>query len=200
MARTGCITSFAITQEQGIAKGIRRIIAVTSEEANAAHALADQYAERISAALALEGKRQDDTLARLVTELEQYTLPFIRKAEFREQIEAGRKAFAVADRNRKMREVKEVCLTRSRGAAETDYPPQTTAFVKKTFETNPEKGFLCHLLDVNGNAKALAAATAGVKALQKCGCFLAVDTAANKLLYQCYAPKVCYLHCKRSMT
>jgi len=47
VAKTGDIKEFAITEESGIAKGIRRIIAVTGKQAREAHLRCHEMEERL---------------------------------------------------------------------------------------------------------------------------------------------------------
>ena len=65
VAKTGDIKEFAITEESGIAKGIRRIIAVTGAEAREATALAAEFERRLEDAQKLSGKEKEETLKHL---------------------------------------------------------------------------------------------------------------------------------------
>ena len=60
--RTGDIKSFVITEESGIAKGIRRIIAVTAHEANDATREANELSSRLDHIDKLSGKEKDAQL------------------------------------------------------------------------------------------------------------------------------------------
>lgn len=64
-ARTGDIKDFVITEESGIAKGIRRIVAVTGHEAQDVTRNADMFEARIKQAEQLAGKAKDVTLKAL---------------------------------------------------------------------------------------------------------------------------------------
>jgi len=65
VAKTGDIKEFVITEESGIAKGIRRIIAVTGAEAREATALAAEFERRLEDAQKLSGKEKEETLKHL---------------------------------------------------------------------------------------------------------------------------------------
>ena len=54
-----------ITEESGIAKGIRRIIAVTGPEAREAIALATEFERRLEGAQKLNGKEKEEVLKHL---------------------------------------------------------------------------------------------------------------------------------------
>lgn len=65
MAKTGDIKDFVITEESGIAKGIRRITAVTGLEAQAVTRLAQDLKARLDRAELLDGKEKDAALKAL---------------------------------------------------------------------------------------------------------------------------------------
>lgn len=62
MNKTGDIKDLVITEESGIAKGIRRIIAITGEEARQASYRARDAETRFEAIEKLEGKEKDKAL------------------------------------------------------------------------------------------------------------------------------------------
>ena len=62
MAKTGDIKDFVITEESGIAKGIRRIIAVTGEEARQASHLANETEARFESIIKLDTKEKEKAL------------------------------------------------------------------------------------------------------------------------------------------
>lgn len=59
MAKTGDIKDFVVTEESGIAKGIRRIVAVTGQEAQDVTRLADNFQDKLSNLERLTGKEKD---------------------------------------------------------------------------------------------------------------------------------------------
>lgn len=65
VARTGDIKDFVITEESGIAKGIRRIVAVTGHEAQDVTRVADTFEARIKQVELLTGKAKDTALKTL---------------------------------------------------------------------------------------------------------------------------------------
>ena len=65
VARTGDIKDFVVTEESGIAKGIRRIVAVTGHEARGVTRVADAFETRIKQVEQLTGKAKDTTLKAL---------------------------------------------------------------------------------------------------------------------------------------
>lgn len=57
--KTGEIKDFVITEESGIAKGIRRIVAVTGNEAAEVRRVADGLKTRLDQLEAMQGKEKD---------------------------------------------------------------------------------------------------------------------------------------------
>ncbi len=88
LASTGLAREFALVSETGIAKGVRRIEAVTGAAALAAHAAADALAERIKAALSLPAAGLRAEVAEIAAEIDELTMPTSRKAEHRAALAA----------------------------------------------------------------------------------------------------------------
>lgn len=65
VAKTGDIKHFVITEESGIAKGIRRITALTGAEAQRVISLANNFAERIKLADGLPSSAKEAELKAL---------------------------------------------------------------------------------------------------------------------------------------
>lgn len=86
LVRTGEAREFALTQEEAVAKGIRRVVALTGGAAMAAHAAADQLGERIGKAAKLSGEDLKSEQAELATQIDELTLPAARKAELRAEL------------------------------------------------------------------------------------------------------------------
>lgn len=59
VAKTGDIKDFVITEESGIAKGIRRIVAVTGHEAHEVTRAAQLLTEKLDGLEASSGKAKD---------------------------------------------------------------------------------------------------------------------------------------------
>lgn len=62
VARTGDIKQFIVTEESGIAKGIRRIVAITGHDAAEAQRVADSLTNRLNQIDAMAGSQKDAAL------------------------------------------------------------------------------------------------------------------------------------------
>ncbi len=82
---TGQIAAFALVSEEAVAKGIRRITALTGVAASAAARAADGVASRLAAAQSLSGPALQTALAEITAELETLTMPAARRHHLRAQ-------------------------------------------------------------------------------------------------------------------
>ena len=86
VSSTAKIGSFAVVSEEAVAKGVRRLTAVTGEAAKAA----EKTAQDLQARVAFASRQNDDDLAAAINELlqavEAATIPLSRKAEMRAEI------------------------------------------------------------------------------------------------------------------
>ncbi|KAG5299284.1 alanyl-tRNA synthetase [Histoplasma capsulatum G186AR] len=84
--KTGDIKDLVILEESGIAKGIRRIIAVTGEEAHEVQRIAKEFGERLRRFEKMELGPQKEIEAKLLqVDLNQLSISAVEKARFREQ-------------------------------------------------------------------------------------------------------------------
>ena len=114
VARTSDIRSFVVTGEIGIAKGIRRVVAVTGGEARRAQEEADRFAKKIEEVQILQGKELGAAVVALLKEIddagEDSTLPLLKKEEFRKQLNDLKKKFIDADKAQKAVKQEEVIV------------------------------------------------------------------------------------------
>ncbi|MFG0241614.1 MAG: alanine--tRNA ligase [Phycisphaerales bacterium JB054] len=88
VGRTSEAKAFALISETGIAKGIRRVEALTGVPAIAAHAAADDAEQRLDAAATLDATDLAGEASAIAAELDQLALPVARKAALRARLAA----------------------------------------------------------------------------------------------------------------
>ncbi|PWN22402.1 hypothetical protein BCV69DRAFT_276352 [Microstroma glucosiphilum] len=154
VAKTGDIGDFAIVEEGGIAKGIRRIVAVTGEEAQAAARVADEASARLDTIAQLKDRStKDAALKSFSVEIGQLEISVLKKAKLNERFSKVRK-----DHDTEQKKVDKEQGTMVSNAI--------TAYFAKGGE-GEDKTFLVKLFDVGSNAKALAAGIQTAKKLEK---------------------------------
>jgi len=172
VARTGDIKDVVITEESGIAKGIRRIVAVTGHEAQDVTRVADAFEARIKQVEQLTGKAKDTALKALSVELGQADISVLRKSDMRERLTALRKAL---DKETKEREM----------AANKTAVQAVVAF----FHKNPQAEAYFATLDVEGNAKILQAVVLQAKKLGRAVYVFSVDSEGGKVIHVNHVPE-----------
>jgi alanyl-tRNA synthetase len=175
VTKTGDIKLFAILEESGIAKGIRRIIAVTGEEALKADRTAQDFAKRLDRLEQLTDKNSVETeLKNMARDLDTMAISVVAKAEFRERYVKRKKAHDELEKVRQKEQAKEV-----------------TDAVKKYFEEHPESKYVVLSLDVGNNNKALLAATTYAKTnlKDKAIYLLSPDAASGRVAHNCIVGK-----------
>ncbi len=85
LAHTGEAGEFVLIAEEGVAKGVRRITAVTGAEAAAARKRAGELASRITGAGELDPRYLPAEIAALTPEIESAAIPLVARAKLREQ-------------------------------------------------------------------------------------------------------------------
>ncbi|KAF8530504.1 tRNA synthetases class II (A)-domain-containing protein [Hysterangium stoloniferum] len=172
VARTGVIKDFVVTEESGIAKGIRRIVAVTGHEAQEVTRVADALSAKFDLIEKKTGKDKDTALKAFTLELNQADISVLCKAQLRERFTKVRKAFD--DENK----AREKAANKIATDALTEY-----------FKENPNASCYIKLLDVGGNTKVLQAVAAHAKTLGKPVYTFSVDTEENKVIHVNFLPK-----------
>jgi alanyl-tRNA synthetase len=163
---TGDIKAIAILEEGGIAKGIRRITAVTGDEARLATQTANGFQQRLAS---LETEKdfdvKDQGMKQFGVELSQSEMSVVRKAELNDSYQKARKAHDG--------------LAKSRVAEQTKVVTDT---ITAHFADNTEATYIVHQFDIGANSKALQAGAALLKKMDKAGYLFsaAVDESAGK--------------------
>lgn len=184
LRRSGDIERMVIVSEEAIAKGIRRVIAVTGTEATKAvhrkDVLEKEVAE-LTKKLEDNEKTQQYTekmLTRLIVEMDdavsQSVISYWDKDQLRATLKGLKKRLDDLDKTRKAAVMNEV-VEQS----------------KKLIEDNPDQKFIVHEFKAGSNAKALDAAMKQVKALSPsmAAMFFSVDDEANKIVCMSCVPK-----------
>ncbi|KAH8828396.1 tRNA synthetases class II (A)-domain-containing protein [Flagelloscypha sp. PMI_526] len=166
VASTGLIKDLVIIEESGIAKGIRRIVAVTGHEANTANRVLGDLVTRIDLIEKKDGKEKDTGMKTLAVELGQAEISVVRKNELRDRLGAMRKTFD--------KQVKEREAAANKQALEQ---------LQKYFEDQKDALSYVSLVEVDGNAKALQSLVSGAKKLNKSVYLLSVDKSSGKVAH-----------------
>ncbi|KAI0313011.1 tRNA synthetases class II (A)-domain-containing protein [Amylostereum chailletii] len=172
VARTGDIKGFVVTEESGIAKGIRRIVAVTGHEAQEVTRKADIFEARLREVEQSSGKAKDTGLKTLSVELGQSDISLLRKTDMRDRLAVIRKAFD--------KEVKEKETAASKAAVEA---------VATYFQENPIATAYISSLSVDGNVKILQAVVLQAKKLGKAVYVFSADIEGGKVAHVNHVPE-----------
>ncbi|CCM06371.1 uncharacterized protein FIBRA_08629 [Fibroporia radiculosa] len=162
--KTGDITDFIVTEESGIAKGIRRIVAVTGHEAAQARQKANALQAQLNRLETMNSIEKDTGLKAFTFDLGQADISVLKKAELRDRLAVVRKVFD--------REMKEKEATTIRAAASD---------VLAYFEANPGSDAYFAILDVTANTKVLQAVAQQAKKLGKSVYVFSSDYAEGKV-------------------
>lgn len=151
VSKTSDIKEFVILEESGIAKGIRRIVAVTGSEAHESQRIANEFDSELVAAEKLPfSPLKEKKLKELGVRLGQLPISVIRKQELRDRFSKIEKA------------VKDEVKTRAKKEAK-----QTLDSVKNYFTEHESSPFLIKFIDIPTNAKAITEAINYVKSSAK---------------------------------
>ncbi|KAI8883014.1 alanyl-tRNA synthetase [Backusella circina FSU 941] len=173
--KTGDIKYVAILEESGIAKGIRRIVAVSGEEAAQANREAEAFVVKLDKLEKLTGAALESELKVVSKELDALAISAVTKADFRDRFNKIKKSFDDSEKTRKAEQVKEA-----------------TEQVKKYFTENPDAQYYITELPVGNNSKALAGAINYAKSnlKDKAVYVFSADQASGRVAHNCIVGKV----------
>ncbi len=171
VSKTGEIKRFIILEDTALAKGIRRIVAVTGDEALQAQRAASEYEKTVLDLKKLQGVALENALKVVGKDLSAATLPTVRKSQLRAIYDGIKKEFDDADKARKVKEAKDAVDQ-----------------VKTYFEQHPDALFYVAIVNKSGNSKALSQAITSVKGTDKACLLFSVDQ--EKVNHACVVPKV----------
>lgn len=172
VVKTGDIKVFIILEEGGIAKGIRRIVAVTGSEAFEAQRTADEYNKELDAADKLPfSPLKEKRLKELSIKLGQLSISVISKQELKTKFTKIEKV------------VKDEIKTRAKQESK-----KTLDEVKEYFAKNEDSPFFAKFIDIPTNAKAITEAVNYVKSSvkNKSIYLFTGNDPAGKIAHGCY--------------
>ena len=176
---TGDIKDLVILEESGIAKGIRRIIAVTGEDAHNVQRLADNWSEKLEKLEKMPFGSQKEAETKLMqVELNNLEISAIRKAQFRDRFAKVSKD--ILDHQKK---------------AQKEETKKAIDAVASFFERNKDSKGAVIKLPIQGNAKVLPEVVKHVqqKMKDKAVYVLAADEDGKedgKVVHGCYIGEV----------
>ncbi|KAI9792359.1 MAG: Alanine--tRNA ligase [Candelina submexicana] len=172
--KTGDIKDLIILEESGIAKGIRRIIAVTGEDAHEVQRTADEFSHRLTLLEKMpHGAEKEQRAKTTQMELNELSISAITKSSFRDRFAKVHKAVLDEQKARQKAE--------SKMAVDT-----IVDFFAK--EENRDKTHLVTKLPISANSKAVSEAINHVKtkSKEKSVYVFASDEREGKLVHGCY--------------
>ena len=147
LERTGEAGAFAITAEEAVAKGVRRVVALTGEPARAAQAAADELDARAARAAELDAPEARVEIKAINADLDSLALPAARASAIRDRVRAIQERLKQAEK------------TAAKRAA--DRAARAASELAASAERTTEPAFIS-TLDAGGDRQALQA---GLKAI-----------------------------------
>ena len=178
VAKTGDIKELIILEENGIAKGTRRIIAVTGEDAHAVQRLALQFQDRLATLEKLpHGHDKEQEIKTTQSDLNNLSISALTKNKLRERFEKIVKAQLAQQKAQQKEENKKAVDT-------------VVEFFKR--QGNEKESTLVMELPISANQKALLEAVNHVKskAKDKSVYLLAGDKREGRVVHGCFVSEV----------
>ncbi|WWD21148.1 alanine-tRNA ligase [Kwoniella shandongensis] len=172
VAKTDDIKDFVIIEESSIAKGIRRIVAVTGHDAHDVSRKAVEFEKRLEKIQQLEGKEKETAMKPYLVELGQSGISLIKKANLKERFEKIQGELAAAAKAKVTADSKLI-----------------TEEIKAFFKANPNENVYAGSFDIGGNSKTLTAAVAAGKSLSKAVYVFSADLETGKVAHTNFLPK-----------
>ncbi|MCJ1269391.1 Alanine--tRNA ligase [Lobaria immixta] len=172
--KTGDIKDLVILEESGIAKGIRRIIAVTGEDAHAVQRIAEDFSEQLSHLEKMShGQEREQEVKNTQNILNQLSISAITKSKFRDRLAKVVKQQLDEQKAQQKAESKKAL------DAITDFFSQPE---------NKERKELITRLPISANAKAISDAINHVKtkSKDKTVYIFAADATGGKVIHGCH--------------
>jgi len=137
--QTGLIKDLVIIEESGIAKGIRRIIAYTGDDAHEVQRKAEEFSGRLTGLESLQlGPKKEEQAKQMKTELDQLEISTLTKSDLQARLAKVQKDI--------LAEQKKAQKAESKTALDT---------VKNYFENNKDSNVFVGRLPISNNPKAI---------------------------------------------
>ena len=176
--KTGDIKDMIILEESGISKGVRRIIAVTGEDAHEVQRVAQEFAQRLDRLDAMPlGPAKEQETKQIQSELNQLSVSAVRKNKLRERFAHINKQVVDEQKAQQKRD--------SKAALDA-----ITSYFQ--LPENKNKTWLVTKLPISANAKAVSESLNYVKSkLQDKSVYvLSSDAERGRVTHGCYVSKV----------
>ncbi|XP_014270816.1 alanine--tRNA ligase, cytoplasmic isoform X2 [Halyomorpha halys] len=182
LKRSSHVGDFIITNEEAIAKGIRRLIAVTGPEAEKAQqrvkALESSVLilKNIIEKNMIDGKEMLKSIVEHDNDISKAPISYWKKDELRNTLKNLKKVIDSAER-----------------AGKTEQTNKVIEEAKNLMNTKKGTPFLVATLNAGSNSKALDSALKQVKNIspETAAMFFSVEQSANRIICLCTVPKVC---------
>ncbi|CAZ84019.1 unnamed protein product [Tuber melanosporum] len=171
--KTDDIKDLIILEENGIAKGIRRIVAVTGNDAGKVQKIASQFEERINALGKLPaGPRKEAEIKSVQADLNSLVISAVKKVQLKDKFGKIHKQLLDDQKAKQKAELK-----------------KAVEIVTEHFKQNPDSPYFVSKLPISANSKALSDAIKHVQTKAKdktVYLFATDDDAEGKVIHGCY--------------
>ena len=174
--KTGDIKELIIIEENGIAKGIRRIIAVTGEDAHTVQRIALEFSDRLATLERMaHGPAKEQEIKITQTDLNQLSISAITKTKLRDRFTKIVKAQLEEQKAHQKLEAKKALDA-----------------ISEYFAQHKERKTLVLNLPISANAKAISEAIKHVqtKVKDKTVYLMAADKSEGRVIHSCYVSEV----------
>jgi len=171
---TGVIKELIIIEESGIAKGVRRIVAVTGDEAHSVQRVATDFGERLSRLERMpHGPEKEQEIKTTTTALNQLSISWITKSKFRDH-------FA---------KIVKAQLDEQKALQKADAKKALDA-ITKYFSENKDKTLFVAKVPVTANQKAISEAVNHVQKTSKDKTVYLFAVVDGKVIHGCHVSEV----------
>lgn len=170
--KTDSIKDLVITEVSSVAKGIRRVVAVTGHEAHDVSRQAAEFERKLETIGGLQGKEKDAAMKPFLTELGQSAISVIKKSQLKTKFEKMQKELLAQQKAKLAADQKMI-----------------TEEVKQYFSQNPNENVYVGVFGVGGDTKVLSSAATVGKSLGKAVYLFSPDVEGGKVGHVNFLPK-----------